>query len=327
MSQTQPFNSLSIVIPTFNREKILSKLLVAYLAQPHPDLIHEILVVDDGSTDRTESVVREFGQRSPFPIRYFRQANKGPGAARNYGIREAASDLILFTDSDIIPAPDLVPQHLEWHNRNPHRTVAVLGYITWAPEIKATPFMRWCGEDGAVLQFRSLRGANAADYHFFYTGNLSLKTEFLRRGGQFDEDFRTYGYEDLELGHRLNKRGLRLLYNSAAIGYHYQHFSFGEACRKARAKREAAAVFFGKEAGQELLRRVRQRRSPTQYRIMRRMAVLGAKMLFPARLLVDSSIPLPRIVYHLLYWNDATRVLMAEIDDQMLAMPVERKAA
>ena len=61
MPETPLFNSLSVIIPTYNREKVLAKALEGYLAQSSPQFIHELLVVDDGSTDDTESMVREFG--------------------------------------------------------------------------------------------------------------------------------------------------------------------------------------------------------------------------------------------------------------------------
>lgn len=321
----EKFNSLSVIIPTFNREKVLAKALDAFLKQSSPQLIHELLVVDDGSTDNTESMVKEFGRRAPFPVRYFRQSNQGPATARNLGIREAESKLILFSDSDIIPEPDLVAQHIEWHQKNPQNEAAVLGYVTWSPEIKVTPFMRWYGEDGALFRYRSLRGRTGeVGCHFFYTCNLSLKTEFLRTRGQFDEDFKGAGYEDLELGYRLNKRGMKLLYNSAAIGYHYQHFSFEQACGKARANRSAALLFFRKEAGQQLWLEVQKARSSARYVLLRAVTTAAGATLSPARKLLDSSLPLPRAVYHLFYWYHGTRVLMANVvENPSLAKPVE----
>src|SRR6266446_4734746 len=199
MPETPSFNSLSVIIPTYNREKVLAKALEAYLMQSSPHLIHELLVVDDGSTDATQALVLAFSNRSPFPIRYLRQPNKGPAAARNLGIREAASSIVLFTDSDIVPQHDLVVQHLDWHRKNPQPGAAVLGYVTWPPEIKATPFMRWYGEDGALFAYRRLRGKREVDFHFFYTCNLSVKVGFLRSCAQFDEDFKSAAYEDIEL--------------------------------------------------------------------------------------------------------------------------------
>jgi glycosyltransferase involved in cell wall biosynthesis len=297
MSET----SLSVIIPTYNREKVLRRALDGYLAQSSPRLIEELLVVDDGSTDGTESMVREFGARSAFPIRYLRQPNKGPAAARNFGIREARSDVVLFTDSDIIPKPDLVEQHILWHRRNPPIPTAVLGYVTWPPEIKATPFMRWYGENN-LFGFDQLRGEEEASFHHFYTCNVSLKTEFLRTCGQFDEEFKSAAYEDTELGYRLSKRGLRLLYNSEAIGYHYQFFSFGDACRKRVGNAGAEQLFFRKEAGQAVLKEVQRRHSGVGYTLARRIAAVTAKLMSPARRVLDSSLPLPGIIYHLFFW-------------------------
>src|ERR1700693_4669014 len=137
MPESPLFKSLSFIIPTYNRKDLLAKALEGYLAQSSPEFVHELLVVDDGSTDDTESMVREFSGRSPIMIRYLRQANKGPAAARNLGIREARSSIVLFTDSDIVPERELVSQHMEWHRNNPQTGAAVLGYVTWPPEINA----------------------------------------------------------------------------------------------------------------------------------------------------------------------------------------------
>ena len=232
MPELSSFSSLTVIIPTYNRRSVLAKALEAYRGQSFPELISELLVVDDGSTDGTDSLVRGFSSTVPFPVRYLWQGNKGPAAARNLGIREARSKLVLFTDSDIIPEHGLVEQHLDWHNRNSEITAAVLGYVTWSPEVKATPFMHWYGEN-ALFAYRLLRGKREADFRFFYTCNLSLKREFLQTCGYFDEDFKSAAYEDSELGYRLNKKGLQILYNCRAIAYHHQFFTFEEACRKA----------------------------------------------------------------------------------------------
>jgi glycosyltransferase involved in cell wall biosynthesis len=315
MPEKPLFNSLSVIIPTYNREKLLAKALEAYLAQSSPQLVHELLVVDDGSTDNTESIVRGFSSRSPFPIRYLRQPNKGPAAARNLGIREAASSLVLFTDSDIVPDRELVAQHLEWHRNNPQIGTAVLGYATWPPEINATPFMRWYGERGDLFAYQRLRGKIETDFHFFYTCNLSLKTEFLRTCGYFDEDFKSAAFEDIELGVRLSEHGLRLLYNAAAVGYHHQFFTFEDACRKRRANTTASQVFLRKVKEQRDWEEVQEKPVPARRSVAKRIAIWVATSLFPVRWLIDSSLPLPGIVYDRLLRHDATRGAMPiEVD-------------
>jgi glycosyltransferase involved in cell wall biosynthesis len=312
------FNSLSVIIPTYNREHVLAKALEGYLAQSSPSLIHELLVMDDGSTDGTESLVSEFRKRAAFPIRYLRQSNKGPGAARNFGIREARSPLVLFTDSDVIPKNDLVEQHIKWHQSNPQITTAVLGYLTWDPAVDATPFMRWYGEE-KLFMFGSLRNEQIADFHAFYTCNLSIKTEFLRTRGQFDEEFTSAAYEDTELGYRLSRHGLQLLYNSAAIAYHHQFFSFEDACRKARSNSAATQLFFRKEAGQQILREIQRKQSNARYALATALAPVVAGALFPIRYLLDSRLPLPRIIYRLFFWmhtRETTRQSMLTVRTQ-----------
>src|ERR1700749_3923878 len=108
MPEMDDNSSLTVIIPTYNRVELLAKALAGYEKQSAPELIRELLIVDDGSTDGTESFVREFCRKSHLPLRYLRQSNKGPAAARNLGVSAAQSSLILFTDSDIIPSHDLV---------------------------------------------------------------------------------------------------------------------------------------------------------------------------------------------------------------------------
>lgn len=307
MSETQSFKSLTVIIPTYNRKDLLAKALAGYLAQSSPQLIHELLIVDDGSTDSTESKVREISGRAPFPVRYLRQANQGPAAARNLGIREARSNLLLFTDSDIIPTRDLVEHHMEWHRRNPQINTAVLGYVTWSPDLNATPFMRWYGEFG-LFGYGHLRKRKKVTFHFFYTCNLSLKTDFLRTCGQFDEDFKGAAFEDIELACRLTKHGLQIVYNPGAVAYHHQFFSFQAACQKERGKLPAAQLLSKKEAGKQIAEERIRGKSRRGYAIAKRakkeIATTLARTLAPARHLLDCRIPLPSFVYKLFLWYD-----------------------
>lgn len=85
---------VSVIIPVFNGERFLAGAVASVLAQTHGRL--EVLIVDDGSTDGSAAVARSFGAR----VRYHAQANRGPAAARNQGIRLATGSLLAFLDAD-----------------------------------------------------------------------------------------------------------------------------------------------------------------------------------------------------------------------------------
>ncbi len=89
---------ISVVIPTYNRAKLLARALQSVLDQRLP--CDEIIVVDDGSTDFTNDSVRQFAADSLVKVRYLHQENRGPAAARNLGIGAAYYDTLAFLDSD-----------------------------------------------------------------------------------------------------------------------------------------------------------------------------------------------------------------------------------
>jgi glycosyltransferase involved in cell wall biosynthesis len=91
---------VSCILPVYNGEKYIRQAIESVLAQSYPRV--EIVVVDDGSTDGTEYVVRTFGDR----VRYLRQDNAGPTIARNTGLAAATGELIAFIDADDLWSTD-----------------------------------------------------------------------------------------------------------------------------------------------------------------------------------------------------------------------------
>lgn len=105
--------TISVVIPTYNRLGYLREALASVQAQTRA--ADEILVVDDGSSDGTEAAISAL----PPPVRYIRQKNAGPAAARNRGLREATGTWIAFLDSDDLWTPDKLAAQMEFLERNP----------------------------------------------------------------------------------------------------------------------------------------------------------------------------------------------------------------
>lgn len=237
---------LSVVMPTYNRCQILPKALDALFRQSEPTDAIEIVVVDDGSQDETPRTLEEARKRSPVPFSCFRQENKGPATARNRGIRQAEGKLVLLIGDDILAAPDLLEQHIQWHSRHPEPGVAVLGYTTWTPEIRITPFMRWLEDGGPQYKYWAIEDKLDAGYGHFYTSNISLRRSFLVENGLFDEDFPYASYEDTELGYRLTPKGLRIVYNDKAIGYHHHFTPLRNALKRMENVGESRCIFLGK---------------------------------------------------------------------------------
>lgn len=102
----------SVIIPTYNAAATLGRAVVSVLDQHHP--AHEVIVVDDGSTDETAATVAAFGNR----VRYLFQRNAGVSAARNAGVAAATGDWLAFLDADDWYYPDRLRWHAEWIERD-----------------------------------------------------------------------------------------------------------------------------------------------------------------------------------------------------------------
>lgn len=100
MKMDRVSDQVSVVIPTYNREKIIAEAVESALAQTYAKV--EILVVDDGSIDDTENRLAAYGDR----IRYIKQTNGGASSARNRGILESTGEWVAFLDSDDLWHPE-----------------------------------------------------------------------------------------------------------------------------------------------------------------------------------------------------------------------------
>jgi len=111
---------ISCVIPVFNGAPYLAESVESVLSQTHPPF--EVIVVDDGSTDSTPSVAQAFGPR----IRYFRQDNAGPAAARNRGVELAEGELVAFQDADDLWHPAKLSRQAERFVARPELDLSVV---------------------------------------------------------------------------------------------------------------------------------------------------------------------------------------------------------
>nr|MBA2461686.1 glycosyltransferase [Actinomycetota bacterium] len=191
------------------------------LAEQTTAFAFEVVVVDDGSTDGSADVARSFAARTPLAVTVLEQPNSGPATARNRGIAAARTRVCLFLGDDTWPRPDLVDRHCAFHRRRPETEAALLGLVVWAAECGPSPFMEWLGSHGIQFDFAQIRDHERLPGSFFYTSNVSVKTELARAHGGFYERFRAAACEDIDLGLRLERAGMQLAFDPVAIVEHF----------------------------------------------------------------------------------------------------------
>jgi glycosyltransferase involved in cell wall biosynthesis len=217
-------NVISIIMPCYNREYDLQRVLEAYDRQDVA-LPFELIAVDDASIDNTYELLTSYQPKHYSLIVERLATNQGPAAARNRGIALAQAPLTLFVGDDILPTPGFVRQHSEAHDLHPNLTTAILGCTTWPPDITINTLMVHIDGMGAQqFSYYYLRDGQEYDFRHFYTSNISIKTDFLKSLDHwFDTDFTYAAFEDAELAYRLLKKGLRIWYVSAPLAYHYHY--------------------------------------------------------------------------------------------------------
>ena len=209
---------ITAVIPTLGRPDTLARVLDRLGRQSAPPDALAVNVVADAAEDEVGRI-REAAARRPYVTNVLQATRPGASAARNAGWRAAATPLVLFVDDDVLPEPDLVAEHLAWHDRHPEPAVGVLGRVRWADELRVTPFMRWL-EGGIQFDYDRIPPGTDAGWGRFYTANASVKRELVERVGGFDEEALPFGNEDLDLALRMRPHGFRLLYNPRASAEH-----------------------------------------------------------------------------------------------------------
>jgi len=219
---------VSVVIGTYNQKHVLKKTLESLFHQTLSPELYEIQLIDSSSSDGTDKLVEEL--KPPCRFNYQRVPNQGKTFARNLGIKQARGEIIFLTDADIIADSNLLEEHLRAHDRD-HRA-AFEG--------------REIDTDGQPYIKAWLRTGQKIKWAYFLTGNLSINKAVILEAGLFDENFKGYGWEDIELGYRLHQMKVPLIYLPAAINYHNHPVSREGLVERKFAMGRSAALFYKK---------------------------------------------------------------------------------
>ncbi|MBA3884873.1 MAG: glycosyltransferase family 2 protein [Acidobacteria bacterium] len=225
--------AVSVIVPTFNRADVLSRAIDSVLGQSFSDF--ELLVVDDGSTDGTASVVARYQDRR---VRYLPQPrNAGVSAARNRGLREARADLVAFLDSDDEWLPEKLAQQVELFERLPDEVGLVYtGVECILPDGRRR--MDMPKERGDV--YRQMLGRNVVHGG---GSNVMMRRNVVATAGFFDEGLRAI--EDYEYWLRV-ARFFKIDYVAAPLIRYYDPQAAGRRSQALRANLDTREWFFRK---------------------------------------------------------------------------------
>ena len=194
--------AVSVVVPVRDRAAQVPRLLAALDAQDLGGRRFEVLLVDDASTDGSLALLERWAAVDPGARRVFRGLGRGPGHARNIGIRHATGAVVAFTDSDTVPTSSWLSNGL----------AAI--ETTGADAVEGAIHAESVGAEGPFAH--RVRNTDGGRY---MTANMFYRRDALELLGGFDERFAQF-LEDSDLAFRALERGMSIHYAPEALVYH-----------------------------------------------------------------------------------------------------------
>ena len=221
MTQTHS-NTLSVIIPSFNRKQEIQELLASLEKQDLSANQFEVILVDDGSNDGTAEWIEEFQNSSEMNIRLFRQNHQGPGAARNKGMENAKGDVFVFIDSDCTAPPDWLKTIKNAFDCDP--ALKAFGGRDDAQSDFPTLLLAINYSMTSFLTTGGMRGGKKKRLAKFYprSFNMGLHRDLYEKIGGFGS--LRHG-QDIEFSNRIIKSGEKVAYLRNAVVFHKRRTS------------------------------------------------------------------------------------------------------
>ena len=166
---------VTVIIPTYNRVSFLVEAINSVLEQSFPD--YELIVVDDGSTDGTAQMIKEYAE-----VRYYFQQNRGVSAARNLGIKQAKGELISFLDSDDLWLKDKLVRQVDFFANHPSAFVSQTEEIWLRNGRRHNPKKKHKKHSGYILK-------DCLPLCIISPTAVMLRRQVFEKVGLFDESF------------------------------------------------------------------------------------------------------------------------------------------
>ncbi len=204
---------VSIVVAAYNSQDTIGACIESLLDLDYPE--KEIIVVDDGSTDKTAEIAKGY------PIKLVSQSKKGASAARNRGLENSNHDIVAYTDSDAEVTRDWLKKLVA--NFSEDEIGAVTGRTVFAVDKHCTSYIRSLDIDE--------RNARRGKCTALANGpNCAFRKDLLKKVGGFDPSW--YHAEDTEVSYRILKEGYKIVYEPEAVVHHTPENDWRDFLRK-----------------------------------------------------------------------------------------------
>lgn len=204
---------VSIVLPTYNRAHVLHRSVRSVLAQSFTDW--ELIIIDDGSTDDTERLCRDYAARLGPKFRYIQQENQGVSAARNRGMQEAAGEWIAFLDSDDLFLPSKLSLQMGMLASNPKAGFCFTNYLFFDDDLKVT-----CAGFDIPREFQGEVYPKILEtsYNYVMTPSVVVARDRALAAGGFSLEMKVC--EDIDFWGRICQKTTACVVREPSIGVH-----------------------------------------------------------------------------------------------------------
>lgn len=215
----EPTPTISVIIPTYNRRESLLCTLDSLKQQTFPMDRFMVIVVDDGSTDDTQTIA---SHQFPFTFHYAQQKNQGATAARNYGAGLSQSEILVFMDDDITISPQTLEALAEKFDQR--KKILAMGTINKRSSVNGSVYTLVV----LTMAAQSLIASDDVEFHCVDCNSelLACRRSDFFEIGMFQDPTGGHGWpnwDDVDFGYRAYLCGFRIVGTSQAIADHWDH--------------------------------------------------------------------------------------------------------
>jgi glycosyltransferase involved in cell wall biosynthesis len=239
-SSVTPSLTVTVIIPFYSGLRVLDRTLASMVLQNYPHQLWDVIVVEDGSVEDTALLIRKY--QSSLKIRRIRQERLGYrlSTARNFGIKESNSDVLMLVDFDCVCLSEHISRHLRWFQPGfPVATFGLREFVDlddlhpsriqkWLHTLPARPRIKSVSNrlqevDKRIPELQYLKH-HPFPCNCFHGCNVAFRRKDAIAVGLFDTDFDGYpGYEDIEFAYRLAQLNRYIVYEPYAPVFHQEN--------------------------------------------------------------------------------------------------------